>query len=912
MIVRKLVLLAMLVAAITSQVSGQDNKRFTVSSGGKSFAEFVRIIEAESDYHFYFDPQQVDTLVISSNFSQATLQEMLGAIFRDKSFYFLVDRENAVFITYQVRINPVHGGFSPAKAIEGIATDVGEKLKVDAESKIYDIGVRNSRSGSGRATVAGYVRDQRSGDPIVGATVAVDSPSVTVHTDQYGYYNIVLPRGRQVLHISSVGMTATARQIQLNNDGKLDVELQEYVASLKTVIVSAEKNSNTRNLQMGTNRLSIKAIRQVPVVFGEADVLKVVLALPGVTSTGEASNGFNVRGGSTDQNLILMSDATIYNPSHLFGFFSVFNPDVVKGVELYKAAIPEKYGGRLSSVLDIGLQDGNTKKWSGQAGIGPLTSKISIGGPVKKEKSSLMFGARATYSNWLMQFIPEKEYQNSKAGFYDANIRYSATINAKNALYITGYFSQDNFKFNGDTTYRYGNRNANFKWKHNFNNALNNVVTVGIDDYLYSVQSNTNPVNDFKLSFNIRQYSLRSDASYSINNKHQLSFGINAIVYRLQPGNLEPKGGESIVAKNEVATEQALETAIYFGDNFTVSDRFSVTAGIRYSIFNKFGPASVNQYVPGLPRDTSTITGVKDYSSGSIVQTWQAPEIRVGMRYALGSNTSVKLSFNTMQQYIHMLSNTVSVAPTDIWKLSDTYIRPQQGAQLSLGLYRNFKDGAIETSVEGYYKRMRHFLDYKSGAHLLMNHHIETDVINTKGKAYGVELLVKKNSGKLNGWFSYTYSRTFLQQDDSLAGERINRGKYYPASFDKPHNLNLIGNYRFSHRFSLSMNVVYTTGRPITLPIAIFNMGGTQALLYSERNQYRIPDYFRVDLSATLDGNHKVKQKTHNSWSFGVYNMLARQNPYSVYFVNEGGKIKGYQLSIFGTAIPFVTYNIKF
>lgn len=906
-------LLVLLASSIFQHAVAQEQQKYDIAMEGKPLIALVEYIESHSSFHFYFDPRQLDSFRVKQNYTAQTIDVILTDVFEGTPFQFIIAPDRSIYITYQIKLFLARKGVAPpAPVFKEDNEKSQETLKVAAESKLYEIGKRDGRSGAGKASVGGYVKDRRSGDPIVGAAVYIDSPYTGVNTDQYGYYSLTLPRGKHQLMISSAGMTTTNRQIRLNNDGKLDVELQEFVASLKAVVVSADKNSNTRNLQMGTTRLTMKTIRQVPVVFGEADILKVVLSLPGVTSTGEASNGFNVRGGASDQNLILMSDATIYNPSHLFGFFSAFNPDVVKGVELYKAAIPEKYGGRLSSVLDISLQDGNTKNWSGQAGIGPLTSKISIGGPIKKEKSSLMFGARTTYSNWLMGLIPNEEYKNSKAGFYDANLRFSANINNRNAIYITGYISQDRFNLNNDTTYRYGNLNANFKWKHNFSNAFSNVLTIGADDYKYSVSSEQNPVNDYKLSFNIRQYTLRSDATYTINNNHQLSFGLNAIYYNLQPGKFEPKGELSLVSLKEVQRARGLETAIYLGDNYTVSNKFSISAGIRYSMFNNIGPNAVNQYAPALPRDTATITGVKDFAKGKIVQTWQAPEFRVGMRYSLGTSNSVKLSVNTMQQYIHMLSNTVTISPTDIWKLSDNYVRPQKGTQVSIGYYHNFKEGSIEASVEGYYKRMKHFLDYKSGASLLMNEHIETDLVNTRGKAYGVELLLKKTSGKINGWISYTYSRTFLQQDDAIAGETINRGEWYPASFDKPHNVNVIGNYRFSHRFSISMNLVYTTGRPITLPIAVFNMGGTTALLYSDRNQYRIPDYFRADLSATLEGNHKVKQRFHNSWSFGVYNVTARENPYSVFFASENGKVKGYQLSIFGTAIPFVTFNLKF
>ncbi|MES1223884.1 MAG: TonB-dependent receptor, partial [Bacteroidota bacterium] len=667
-----------------------------------------------------------------------------------------------------------------------------------------------------------------------------------------------------------------------------------------------------KGLQMGLDKLNIKLIKQVPAAFGETDIIKVVLTLPGVTSVGEASNGFNVRGGSTDQNLILFNDATIYNPSHLFGFFSAFNPDLVKGIELYKSAIPIKYGGRLSSVLDVSVRDGNVKTWTGNGGIGPLTSKISFEGPIKKDKTSIIVGARTTYSDWILRSLPKNAYSNSSAGFSDFNLHISHIINNKNTVYLTGYYSKDQFRLDNDTTYKYSSSNASIKWKHNFNNKFNNVLTAVANHYDYSVSSNQNPVTAYNLGFNINQYDARSDFSYIPNNKHNISFGVSAIYYQLHPGFYQPVGDKSLVVPNVVPGEQAVESALYLGDEYSVSDKFSINAGIRYSMFTYLGAHDVYQYVPGIPRTVNTITDTASYGSGKAIKTYQAPEVRIALRYALTDNTSLKLSFNTMQQYIHMLSNSTAISPTDIWKLSDPNIKPQQGRQLSLGLYQNFNSNTIETSVEVYYKQMEHFLDYKSGASLVLNKHIETDVIDTRGKAYGIEFLVKKLSGKFNGWLSYTYSRTLLQADDPLAGETINKGDYYPANFDKPHNVNVIANYRFSHRLSLSANFVYSTGRPVTIPLAVFNVGGVQSLYYSQRNEYRIPDYLRGDISVTLEGNHKIKQKIHNSWSVGVYNVTARQNAYSVYFTQEAGKIKGYQLSIFGTAIPFITYNFKF
>ena len=916
----------LLLTAVWQTAPGQRPAEISGDFEGYSFSRLVEQIEARTPYRLFYDSTQTDSLVIHVSGSHLLIRDLLDLVFRQTDFHYAIDPEGRIFV---IRKFPIQSSLpphyfdpgNPSRATGGVpeelngpedAGPVKDRLKVSPENKLFDIGSPTARQAGNRAVIAGYLRDVKSGEPIIGATVYVDSPAVIATTDQFGYYSLSLPRGKHLIKISAFGMKPTRRQVILHSDGKLNIELQEYVASLKAVVVTAEKGSGPRSIQMGVNRLTIKTIKQVPVVFGEADVLKVVLTLPGVTSVGESSNGFNVRGGSTDQNLILFNDATIYNPSHLFGFFSAFNPDVVKGIELYKSAIPEKYGGRLSSVLDVSIRDGNNKKWSGSAGIGPLTSKITLEGPIKKEKTSLIAAVRTTYSDWLLKAIPDNSYSKSSANFYDVNFHLTHIANARNTLYLTGYLSQDRFNLNNDTTYKYANKTLNLKWKHIFNNSLFAVLTAGVDHYQYAVSSTQNPVNAYQLGFDISQLYVRADFSYAPSNRHTFSYGLNTMRYQLNPGSFNPIGPRSLIVQNTVPTEQALESALYLGDQYSVSSNLSVNAGIRYSLFNYLGPHDVYNYSPGLPRETVTLQDTSHYPGGKAIKTYHGPEFRFSMRYTLSDNASLKFSFNTLQQYIHLLSNTTTISPTDIWKLSDPHIAPQQGNQLSLGYYHNFRSNMFETSVEVYYKQLHNYLDYKSGASLVLNHHIETDVFTTRGKAYGIELLVKKTAGKVNGWLSYTFSRTFLKQDDPLAGELINGGRYYPASFDKPHNLNFIGNYRFSHRYSLSVNLIYSTGRPITIPIAVYNVGGSSTLYYSERNQYRIPDYFRSDISVNLDGNHRVKQKTHNSWSAGIYNVTGRQNAYSVYFIQENGKVKGYQLSIFGTLIPFVTYNIKF
>jgi hypothetical protein len=904
----------------------QNKKTFSGDFHGMKLEQFAELIESQSDYRFYFKTSETDSIVLDFSVKDQTLPVILNMALAHTDFHFAIDEDDNVFITEKFTIQPnlpddyfnVKRPVSDSARESAFSVDnymenqKNQKLRSALENRVFVIGPKTNTYRNGKGTVAGYIRDAKTGETLVGATVSLDNPPIGVSTDQFGYFSLTVPLGPHVLHISSIGMKETVRHIALYSDGKLNIEMEQFIPGLKAVTITSEKNSNTGRLQMGVERLNIKTIRQMPVVFGEADILRAVLTLPGVTSVGEASTGFNVRGGSADQNLVLFNNSTIYNPSHFFGFFSSFNPDVVKGVELYKSSIPEKYGGRLSSVLDVTTRDGNSKKISGAGGIGPLDARLTIEGPLFNDKTTFLIAGRSTYSDWLLKQIPNDAYQNSTAGFYDANLRLTHEINAKNHLFLTGYISSDRFTLNSDTLYKYQNRNANLQWKHEFNNRFSAVFMTGIDDYNYSITSTLNPINAYKLSFNITQYDFHGDFTYNINSVHTLDFGVSSIYYKLSPGSLDPQGSKSLVVPDHVPNEQALESAAYLGDRINLGTRFSVNLGIRYSYYNYLGPQNIYTYAAGQPLESTSIIDSTYYGPGKNIKTYQYPDYRVSARYILNDNSSLKISYNSLHQFIHQLTNTTAISPTDIWKLSGPYIKPQNGQQLSLGYYHDFKSHTIETSLEIYYKKIDDYLDYKSGASLVLNHHIETDVLTTRGKAYGAELLIKKTAGKLNGWLSYTYSRTFLQQDDPNAGQLINNGAYYPANYDRPSVLNFIGNYQLNHRFSVSVNVNYSTGRPITLPTAIYDLGGGERVYYSERNAYRIPDYFRTDLSINIEGNHKIKKFKHSSWSIGVYNLTGQKNPYSIYFTEENGVIKGYKLSIFGSPIPSITYNFKF
>jgi len=698
------------------------------------------------------------------------------------------------------------------------------------------------------------------------------------------------------------------RETKAASDGKSDMEQQMH--ALPEVTVVSSKSDNIRSISGGTERLQMRNVKNVPTVLGEADIIKIVMTLPGVKSTGEISSGFNVRGGATDQNLILYNDGTIYVPSHLFGLFSAFNPDIVDNMELYKSGIPAKYGGRISSVLDITTRDGSKEHFHGMASLGLLTSRLTLEAPLFKGKGSFIVSGRTTYSDWLLKQIPEKSgYSNGTAGFYDINGSMNYNINKNNTIYLTGYYSSDRFNFSQPLQYAYQTANFSAKWRHIFNPKFISTYIIGHDHYNYSTTDRTDAFNAYSLNFNINQLFAKADFSFYPNDKHTINAGISSILYGLNPGTYFPAAKESLVKTEQLQTEKALESAVYLSDQWEISPKWLVSAGIRYSMFNVLGPRTYFLYSGEYLPSPETVVRIDSAGSG-IVKTYHSPEFRLSARYLINNVTSVKAGVNTMRQYIHKISNTTIMSPTDTWKLSDVNIRPQSGVQYVVGLFRNFAQNKVEGSVEAYYRTMNDYLDYRSGAEPMMNPHIETEVVGVKGKAYGVEVMFKKDLGKLNGWVSYTWSRTLLHRNEQLS-DLSKAGSWYPSDFDKPNEVKLVGNYKLTHRYSFSFNCDYSTGRPITYPVSKYTYNGSQYVYYSERNQYRIPDYFRIDLSFNIEAGHRIKA-TQSYFNIGVYNLTGRKNAYSVYFVSEGESIKGYQMTIFGAPIPYLSYNIKF
>ena len=682
---------------------------------------------------------------------------------------------------------------------------------------------------------------------------------------------------------------------------------------LDEIVVVGGRQSAVENMMIGSEKFKPQILKNIPSAFGESDIMKIVLTLPGVTTVGEASSGYNVRGGATDQNLILFNGGTVYNPSHLFGLFTSFNSDAVEDVELFKSSIPVEYGGRISSVLKVTSKEANMQKPTGSASIGALTSKANLELPLVKDHVSLLLNGRTTYSDWILKKLPEKSgYKNGIANFYDFGGVLTWKLNSMHRLKVYGYWSKDKFSFSSEDNYGYQNRNISAEWRSILNERTTATLSAGLDHYDYFNEDRSVPSMAARLSFGIDQLWGKLHIRQRLPEDRVLSYGLSVQHYDVQAGKYEPVKPRSFIQTDQLQREKALESAVYIEYERSLTEKLSVSAGLRYSMFNVLGPRDVNIYDDNdLPSEK---TFLETRHETGIIKTYHAPELRLSARYSLQENLSLKAGFNTMRQYIHKVSNTSIMSPTDIWKLSDLNIKPQNGWQAAAGIYHETAGKRYEFSAEVYYKHISDYLNYRSSAVLLMNHHLETDVISTKGQAYGIELQAKKPLGKLNGWVSYTFSRSMLRQDDKRVAMPLNDGEWYPSEYDRPHEVKAVVNLKFTERYSFSSNFNYATGRPTTLPAGTYYDSHNQKYMpyYSDRNTYRIPDYMRLDLAFNIEPTHKLTSFLHTSFSIGVYNALARKNAYNIYYVTEGEEIKGYKLSVFGTAIPYVSLNIRF
>jgi len=898
----------------------RDEKVFSGAFTDRSAVTFLNDMEKQFGIRFFYKPEWIDSIALSHSGEQIQLMDYLRVSFSAYGLSVFIDGYYNVIITkdYQI-VSRVTKTYRDEYDVQGINKISGFLAKEDRnsgknsnENVLIILGDPAKKLTGINTEISGYIREMKTGEPIIGATIYVNELQTGTVTDLYGHYLLKIPAGRYNLSFRYVGMMEINRDVLLQSDDILNINMEEKLYRLREIIVEGKRSDNVTGSQVGMNSVNIRYLKEIPAVLGESDIIKIADMLPGVQSVGEGTSGFNVRGGSTDQNLILIDDAPIFNTSHLFGFFTAFNPDVIKEFELYKAGVPAEYSGRLSSVFDIHTRSGNKLTYTGNGGISPVTAKLLFEGPLIREKSSFLISGRSTYSDWILRKIDDPDIRNSNAAFYDINARLNFEIDANNTLDLSGYYSDDLFTLSSETSYNYHSWNAAAHWKYKLGNKIYSVNSGIISNYGYLISSFKSGANSYEMNFNISHRELKTNITWLPNSDHKVNFGINSIWYSINPGSNIPKGEESLVSELILENENGIESGIFISDRYNFNQNLSLYGGVRLSSFLYLGPQIVYKYFEDVPRTTFYLKDTIRYHAGKIIKGYAGPELRFSARYVLGPMSSIKISYNRMRQYLHMLSNTIVISPTDTWKLSDNYIPPQTGDQIAAGFYRNFRKNTIETSVEIYYKKIRNMIEYKAGAEILLNEHIETDLISGDGKAYGIEFLLRKDRGRLNGWLSYTWSRSLIRVDSEFPEEEINSGDYYPAIHDKPHDLSIVLNYRFSRRLSVSNNLNYSSGRPITYPVAKFYFRDVTRLYYSMRNEYRIPDYFRWDLSVNIEGNLKVKKLLHSSWSFSVYNLTGRENAYSVFFKNQHENIKGYKLSIFARPIYTLTYNFKF
>ncbi len=738
-------------------------------------------------------------------------------------------------------------------------------------------------------------------------------------TNVYGFYSITIPPGEYSVEYRYVGYQPIQKTVSLNQNVRLDVELLSTEQKLQEVVVTAKpEDENVSSMEMSTAELDITTIQKIPAFLGEVDVVKSLQLLPGVTTVGEGASGFNVRGGSVGQNLILLDGVPVYNVSHLFGFFSVFNPDAINRVKLYKGGIPAEYGGRLSSILDVRMKEGNIKNYEVNGGVGTIFSRFAVEGPIAKNKSSFILAGRRSYIDALAQpFLKNNDLDGVGLRFYDLTGKTNYYISDKDRIYLSGYLGRDVFKFDANQGFDWGNKTASLRWNHLFNDRIFSNTTLFLSDYDYSFQVGETKDDLFSWKSRILTYNFKEQFSYFINTSNELSFGAEAILYRFKPAEVlgVSDGEESDISLDE---RKSIETAIYLGNTQKVNDRLSLQYGVRLSGFQYLGAGSIYYYedaeVKGERRPVSSIEQADNWET---IQFYSNLEPRFSFKYSVNPSTSIKGSYNRMSQYIHLVSNTTASLPTDVWTPSTNNIKPQLADQVALGVFKNFLNNQLETSVEVYYKESQNQVDYIDGAEILINRFLEGDLLSGDGRAYGAEFFVKKNSGKINGWVSYTLARTELKV------EGINEGDWYPTRFDQTHNVKVTANYDWSEKWSVSANFTYITGTPYTLPSYRYENQGYTIPGVLGRNNGRIPDYHRLDLSATWymrtlksDGSPK---KLQDHWVFTVYNVYARRNPFSIYFAQTddlsvaGQAItQANQVSILGTFVPAVSYNFKF
>lgn len=897
---RKLVLFLLVLLYFSNGINAQHHpeQRVQVSPESTSIKQLVESFEEKHPLRFfYFEDWISNTSINISGNTNLQLGDFLKLIQEQTPMKVLLYNEFYIILYRDLN--------------EEI---IAARLQEVEDMKRVKVGTVERGQNESTSILRGVIRDGKTGEPLPGASIRIGELNKGTTSNPNGYYQLEIPKGRYELRVSFVGLSEESRQLLVLSSGSLDVDLFEKTILLSDLTFSGRRDdANITSFEKPSDILNIKTIQKMPPLLGEVDLVRSVLFLPGVSTAGEGATGFNVRGGNVDQNLVLYDGVQVFNPAHLFGFMSGFNPESIESVQLYRSGIPARFGGRGSSVLDVQTRNGNRKKFGGNGGIGLVTSKLNLEGPIIKDKLSFLVGGRSIYSNWFLRSVPNVAIRNSEAFFYDLNAKVSGLINDKNAIEASFYHSYDDFAFSADTLFGYSNSAGQARWTHLLNDKVSLGSQISFSNYRYFANTPEANLDAFALENGISTTGLHLYATWTPNLFHNVDAGIHLINYRIQQGNIKPLGDISSIENVDLPMQGGLETSIYIQDEWNAHPKLKVLAGMRLNHYQAFNAGPVYTFDPDRPRSIASIIDANTQEGFKPSTDFIGLEPRLSLNYIVNPDIALRASYHRMRQNVQLISNTTAITPQDIWQSAGPYLKPLIVDQLALGISKNMRDNSYEFSGEMYYRDMQQLADVRDGTPLLVNEDLIYNLLNGNGRAYGIEMIAKKQAGKLTGWISYTYSRSLRTFDSPFQVDQISFGREFASNFDKPHDANVVAIWQFTRRMNLSGNFTYSTGRPVTVPEAFFRQGGIAIPIFTERNNFRLPDYHRLDISFTIKGDLKKKKNIDSSWTLAVYNLYGRKNPYSLFFVNSiSAPPVPYVVYILGRPFPSISYNFTF
>lgn len=896
-------------------------KTYSFHFENQSLVSILNSIDNQTNYQIRYAESWFEDSPVSIDINNKSIQEVLDHLFTDTEFnYYLLDASTIIITRYKKIYDEIAEGFFQDTEIEQdeettpiISPSLVDKssLQQTSSQKNIIIGKQGGSASKFWLDISGSILQYDTQAPIREAVIAVKNTSTYSQSDDQGAFQLRLSRGDYVLSISAAAYQSMEQPITVYSDGSIQLQLNEAVEALDEVVLSGNRINQVNSSETGAENIDVEESKTIPLVLGERDVLKVAAALPGISSAGEGATGLNVRGGKPDQNLNLLDGGVVYNPTHFFGIFQALNPIAIGQLNIYKGSIPASYGGRLSSVFDIQTKNADLEEVHGELSLGPITFNGTVQTPIKKGTSSMLTGIRGVYSDWILKKLKDENLKNNKANFFDVVNKFHFETENDSELNITSYYSKDQFNATVDSLFSYTNLMLSAGIRKNLKKNIFR-LNGSFSDYRHQIDYTGNAQNGFIQNYGLSQVNLMASLSKYLREKHRIELGNTNTLYKIQPGTLNPRTELDLIGQINLNSEQALEGALFLSDVWDLNQKLQLNAVVRIPYYLSFGPYHINEYDANFPKSKSSIINTSFVEKGQIESSFVGSEVRLSTRYLLTERSSIKIGINNAYQFLHTLSNNTAASPFDSWRLSNRYVKPQEAQQASLGYSFRQQDNNFDLTFDLYYKKYQHLTDLKTGANTQLVPSIETQILQGNGKAYGAEMMIRKNQGDLNGWIAYTYSRSMIQLDSKFPYERINQGQYFPSNFDKPHDLSVVANYKLTRRFSFSSNFTYQSGRPITFPTGKYDLDGVTYVTYSSRNKYRIPNYIRLDLGFNVEGTHKLNKVAHSFWSVSIYNLLGRNNPYSMFFVNEDNRIRAYQVSIFARSIPSISYNLKF